>query len=265
MFKAHILLTIRWALRDRLLHAVLGINLVVLMLIPVFSLFSMRQVQELAITLCFSLLAIVLLVLVLLLGGFSLWREVDRRYTAAVLTLPASRASFVFGRFVGIILFLIGSTLLMSVVSVVVILAARSFYPSDILPQWNLLAIAALGMLGKFILLTAVAVLFSSVSTSFFLPFFGTISMYLVGSASQQAFEYISAPETADISPLVSSLAKVLYYLLPNLSVFDFKVQAIYGLALDPQLLVYAVVYLISYTAMCLLLAVFCFSRRQFP
>lgn len=264
MFFSHTLLTLRWALRDRLLHAVLGTNLVLLLLIPAFSLFSMRQVQELAITLCFSLLAMVLLVLVLLLGGFSLWREVDRRYTAAVLTLPASRASFVLGRFCGIVLFLVGSTVLISLVSAVVILAARGLYPSESILQWNLLGMAAAGMLGKFILLAAVAVLLSSVSTSFFLPFFGTMAIYLVGSASQQVYEYLSAPQTADIGPALTGLAKILYYLLPNFSVFDFKVQAIYGLPLDYRLLIFSAIYLLSYAGICLALAIVSFSRRQF-
>lgn len=265
MFISHTLLTLRWALRDRLLHAVLGTNLVLLLLIPAFSLFSMRQVQELAVTLCFSLLAMVLLVLVLLLGGFSLWREVDRRYTAAVLTLPASRASFVLGRFCGIVIFLVGSTILVSLVSAAVICASRGLYPSESALQWNLLGIAAAGMLGKFILLAAFAVLLSSVSTSFALPFFGTISIYLVGSASQQVFEFLSIPQTTDISPVLSSLTKTLYYLLPNFSVFDYKVQAIYGLPLDFRLLIFSALYLASYSGICLGLAIVTFSRRQFP
>jgi len=225
----------------------------------------MRQVQELAITLCFSLLALVLLVLVLLLGGFSLWREVERRYTASVLTLPQSRASFVLGRFFGVVLFLVAATLAICAVSAVVIIAARSLYPSDTLIQWNLLAIAAVGLLGKFILLAAIALLLSSVSTSFFLPFFGTISFYLAGSASQQVFEYLSAPQATNVSPFLTLIAKFLYYLLPNLSVFDFKIQAIYGLPVSTDLLFYAGFYLFSYTGICLVFAVFSFSRRQFP
>lgn len=264
MLKNHVVLTLKWTLRDHLLHAILGVNLLVLFLIPVFSLFSMRQVQELAITLCLSLLAVVLLALVLLLGGFSLWREVDRRYTASVLTLPASRASFVLGRFIGILLFLLGSTCLLSMVSAVVILSAQSLYPSDVPPHWGLLAAASAGILGKFIVLTSVAVLFSSVSTSFFLPFFGTLSIYLAGSASQQVYEYIIAPQTADVAPLVSWMAKLFYYLLPNLSVFDFKIQAIYGLPLDPQLLFHAFLYLVGYSGLCVILSIVSFSRRQF-
>ncbi|MGA2152083.1 MAG: ABC transporter permease, partial [Geobacteraceae bacterium] len=80
-------------LRDRLLQAVLGVAAVMLLLVPSLSTFSMRQVQELAITLSLSSISLVLLVLALLLGSSAVWRDIERRYTASILALPVSRAT----------------------------------------------------------------------------------------------------------------------------------------------------------------------------
>jgi membrane glycosyltransferase len=65
----------------------------------------------------------------------------------------------------------------------------------------------------KCILLVAFAVFFSALSTSFFLPVFGTIAIYLVGGASQQAYDYVQSAAGQTLAPLVRQLATGLYYL----------------------------------------------------
>ncbi len=122
-----------------------------------------------------------------------------------------------------------------------------------------------MGLWGKFVLLAAVAVLFSSVSTSFFLPFFGTLAAYLAGSASQQVYDYVTSSYGKLIAPSLVALIKGLYYLLPNFSAFDFKTQAIYGLPVDFVQAGVAGLYLVVYVGLCLWVAVWVFSRRQFP
>ena len=72
-------LTILWAVRDRVLHAVFGVGLLLLLLVPVFSDFSMRQVQEAAISLTLSASSLTLLVVAALLGSAAIFRDVDRR------------------------------------------------------------------------------------------------------------------------------------------------------------------------------------------
>ena len=265
MLLSHVLLTLRWALRDRLMIAVLAVALLLLLLVPAFSLFSMRQVQGLGITLGLSSISLVLLVLVLLLGASSIWRDVERHYTASVLTLPLSRTSYVLGKFFGLGLFLLLCTLVLGLVVALVIKLAALQYPSDLPIAWgNIVAAMAMDFC-KSILLLAVALLFSSLSTSFFLPFFATLSVYLVGSASQEAMEYLSRPDLEGISPLFQGLVKCLYYVIPNLSGFNLKIHAIYALDLPVQGLWLTLAYFVSYTAILLFVSVWIFNRRQLP
>lgn len=265
MFLSHVLLTLRWALRDRLMIAVLAVALLLLLLVPAFSLFSMRQVQELGVTLGLSSISLVLLVLVLLLGASSIWRDVERRYTASVLTLPLSRTSYVLGKFFGISLFLLACTMVLGVMVAVVIKLAAYQYPSDLPIMWGNIVAAIVGDYCKSILLLAVALLFSSLSTSFFLPFFATLSVYFVGSASQEVTEYLSRPDIDGISPLFQALVKGLYYLIPNLAGFNLKIQAIYALDLSLPGLMLTLGYFITYTSVLLFLTIWVFNRRQVP
>lgn len=265
MFSSHVLLTFRWAFRDRLMLAVLAVALLLLLLVPVFSLFSMRQVQELGITLGLSSISLVLLILVLLLGSSSIWRDVERRYTASVLTLPLSRTTYVLGKFFGIGLFLLVCTLVLGLVVALVIQLAAMQYPSDLSIHWWNIVAAIAGDFFKTILLLGVALLFSSLSTSFFLPFFATLVIYFAGSASHEVMEYLSQPDLVQIPPLLQALAKGLYYLVPNLSGFNLKIHAIYGLDIPLQGVWMTLAYFVSYTSVLLFLTVWIFNRRQLP
>ena len=79
-----------------------GIALAMILLVPAFSSFSMRQVQELSITLSLSSVSLILLVITLLLGASSIWRDIEKRYTTSILTLQISRAAFLLSKFFSI-------------------------------------------------------------------------------------------------------------------------------------------------------------------
>lgn len=259
------LLTLRWALRDRVFHAVLGVALFLFLLVPSFSLFSMRQVQELSITMSLSAQSVVLLVLATLLGSSSVWRDIERRYTASLLSLPVSRAAYVLGKFCGIALFIAACAAFLGVVAAAVVYISSVTHPSEMPVHWGSLAAAVAVDTLKYLLLAAFALLLSTLSTSFFLPFFVTLAVYFCGSASQEVYEYISGSFGKEIPPALLALMKGVYYVIPNFSVFDLKLQAIYGLPLSLSGIALSLLYFCVYTAILLFLAVWTFSRRELP
>jgi Cu-processing system permease protein len=254
--------TMKGLLRDRVLQGILVVALVFLV-IPSISTLSMRQVTELALTLCLSLFSFILLLLAVFLGGVSLWRDVERRYTHTVLTMPRSRACYLLERFAGISLFLLGTAVFLGLLTVLVVLLVSGQYPPDRPVSW-VTVVAALGFDAmKCLLLVAFAVLFSSVSTSFFLPIFCTIAIYLVGGSTQQVYDYVLSPAGQLLSPLTQNLAKVLYYILPNFSAFDLKVNAIYALPFDSSALTLTFGYGFLYITFVLIAAAAVYSRRE--
>jgi ABC-type transport system involved in multi-copper enzyme maturation permease subunit len=254
--------TMKGLLRDRVLQGILVAALVFLV-IPSISTLSMRQVTELSLTLCLSLASFILLLLAVFLGGVSLWRDVERRYTHSALTLPRSRTRYLLERFTGTSLFLLGISILLGLLTLTVVSLVAANYPPDRPVSW-LAVLAALGFdTLKCLLLVAFALFFSSVSTSFFLPVFGTIAIYLVGGATQQAYDYVLSPAGQTLSPLSQKLAEILYYILPNLSAFDLKVNAIYALPLDIQALALTCGYGLLYMAFVLIAAAAVYSRRE--
>ncbi|CAH2031293.1 ABC transporter permease subunit [Trichlorobacter ammonificans] len=257
------LTTLRGIFRDRVFQGIMALG-VLFLFIPSAASLSMRQVTELSITLSLSLLSFILLLLSVFLGATSLWKDMERRYTYSVLSLPISRSSYLLGRFFGLALFLALTSAVLGTVALLAVKLASGIYPSDRPVVWSLLVLAVLFATLKYILLVAVALLLSTVSTSFFLPIFGTICAFLSSGVSQQVYEYVHSPAAAQtVSPLLKPVVSAVYYLLPNLAGFDLKVNAIYGIMPTAAGLGLTLLYFIAYTAMLLGGAMLIFNRRE--
>ena len=257
-----IVLTLKGIFRDRVFQGIM-VTACAFLLIPAIASLSLRQITELSLTLSLSLISFILLLLAVFLGGTSLWKDIERRYTFSVLGLPLSRQKYLLGRFGGTSLFVLLTSAVLGVAAFVVVVYSNSLYPSERPIVWSTMALCIFFDALKYILLIAVAFLFSTVSTSFFLPIFGTIATFLTGGVTQQVYEYINSSAAKNLSPLVKQIATGLYYLLPNFSAFDLKVNTIYGLPVPADGLLLTVAYFVVYVGALLSISSAIFLRRE--
>jgi len=89
-------ITLKGIFRDRVFQGIMALG-VLFLFIPSAASLSMRQVTELSITLSLSLISFILLLLAVFLGATSIWKDMERRYTFSVLSLPLSRSSYLWG------------------------------------------------------------------------------------------------------------------------------------------------------------------------
>lgn len=261
-FFALVGVNLRAIFRDRILHAILGAMLVILLLVPSISSFSMRQVQELAISLALSGVSFFLLVMAILLGASSIWRDIEQRYTTSVLTLPVSRTTYILAKFAAISIFLFAAGCLLGLCSVPLVSLSAASYPSEQPILWSNFILALGGDIVKSMLVAAIALLLSTISTSFYLPFFGTVVIFMCGSASQEVYEYVTGEFGREMNPAAITSIKAVYYLLPNLSAFNYKVQAVYALPIPLLQISWSLVYGAVYIAIILGVAMYAFNRR---
>ena len=254
--------TFKGIIKDRTLQGV-GLLSLFFLLIPVISALSMRQVAELSITLSVSFISFLLLILAIFLGGTQLWKDIERRYTFSVLSLPISRERYLLGKFLAVVLFMVLVATFCLVATLVVVKVSATMYVPDRPVVWENIVLCVVFDVMKSIVLIAFAFLFSTVSTSMFLPIFSVIAIYFSGSASQQVFEYLTAGGGKQLPAMLRLAAQGLYYVIPNLSCFDLKTYAIYAVKPDPAGLLYASGYFIVYTAIILVCATMVFSRKE--
>jgi ABC-type transport system involved in multi-copper enzyme maturation permease subunit len=261
--KEIIRLTLKGIFRDRIFQGIMALALLFLG-IPSAASLSMRQVTELSITLSLSLISFILLLLSVFLGATSIWKDVERRYTFSVLSLPISRGGYIVGRFLGICLFLMLTSVSLGLVACCVIKFASMGYPPSRPVAWDIIVTSILFDAMKYIIVVAVALLVSSISTSFFLPIFGTIAIFLSGTITQQVYDFIHSPSgSKEINPLMQKIAMLVYYMLPNLSGFDLKVNAIYSIPISPKGMALSIGYFIVYCGILVTAATLLFARRE--
>ena len=256
-------ITLKGIFRDRIFQGIMALA-VLFLLIPFAASLSMRQTTELSITLSLSLISFIMLLLAVFLGATSIWKDIERRYSFSVLSLPLSRTTYLVGRFCGIALFMLITALFLGTIAMLVIKVSSTIYPPSRPLLWNAIIVTIVFEALKYILLVAVAMLLATVSTSFFLPIFGTVSAFLAGTITQQVYDYLQSPSAQKaVSATVKNAAQVLYYLLPNLSSFDLKVNSIYSIPLNLSGLLWTVLYFAVYTGSLLAIGAILFERRE--
>lgn len=254
--------TFKGIFRDRVFQGIM-VSTLLFLIIPSIASLSMRQITELSLTLSLSLISFILLLLSVFLGGTSLWKDIERRYTFSVLSLPLSRPSYLLGRFAGTAIFVVIATVILGIAAFGVVAYSSGMSLPDRPVVWSTMALCILFDALKYILLIAVAFLFSTVSSSFFLPVFGTIATFLAGGVTQQVYDYIHSPMSKDVAPFVKQVATGLYYILPNFGAFDLKVNAIYGLPVPVNGLILTLAYFFIYVGFLLSVSAIIFTRRE--
>jgi len=260
-----VVIAFKSGIRDRVLQAILGVGVLLLISIPVVAVFSMRQVLALAVSYSLSVVSLLGLLLTVFLAAGVLSRDLERRTIYTVCSLPLSRSVYLVGRFLGFALLLLFALAILSGLTAIAIFILDLAYPPDVPFSWWNFCLALWFQYWIFVIVGAFIIALSAFATSTFLPLALSVAVYFA-SFSTEAVKYYTESGLGRVqtAPIIRWLAHVAYWLLPNFSAFDLKAQAIYSLPLDQRALWLTQLYGVGYLAVLLVLATMIFSRREF-
>lgn len=178
--------------------------------------------------------------------------EVSRRTIYTILSKPVSRAEFLVGKFVGLVMTIWLQLVIMSAAFIVVSLGSGA--PID---MGHVSALALLGV--ELAIIVAVATLFSGFTTPMLASFF-TLGVYMLGHLSRDLLQIGERSEAAGLR----MMTKALYRVLPDLESFNLSVQAVHQLPIAATDVVWPVIYGVGYSVVLLFIAAFIFERRDF-
>ena len=256
------LFTLNSLIKDRVFIIILS-STILFLLVPVFSSFSLRQIQEVSITLSISLHSFILLMLSLFAGISTIWRDIERKFIYNILSYPLSRNEYIVGRFLGCLFLIIVVSVINIILSCIAIYISSCMYKSRLPLVWANILTAFGFVILKYILLMGFNFLFASFSTSFFVPFFLTIAVYIIGNCSQGIYEYIISSYGKNYPTSFKFLIKSIYYVLPNFSSFDFTVFAAYSLHIKLNDVLFTLAYFFLYFSIIFFITCIIFSKRD--
>lgn len=243
--------TVREAIRNRLLYAVLAVS--VLMIAGSVVISTLSYVEGTRIMQDLSLASIRLFAAgsAIFLGINLLHREVDRRTIYTILSKPISRSEFILGKYLGLV-----ATIWLLIGCMAVVFAGVSLLAGAPFHAGHVAALCLLG--AETVVIVAVATLFSSFTTPMLASLF-TAGIWVVGHLTQNL--YLLAQQSSDGQ--VGGLATFIYRALPDLELFNLSVEAVHGLPIPAGDIWWPVAYAVLYAALLLLAASALFSRRD--
>lgn len=243
--------TFREAVRDRVLYSILFFAIGVLALSLAIDDITIgdqakvvRSVGQGAVDVFGSIIA-------MFLGVSVIHKELERKTVYTVLSRPLRRSTFVLGKYAGLLM-----TVAVEVLILVVVYSLFMWTRGE-LPGPTLLV--SMGMLlVELALLIAWATLFSAYSAPTTAAAF-TLAVFVIGHLADDIWLYGSQSE----SPTVQTVARTLYWALPNFEIFSIRQAAVHLDAVPWERVWSGILYGFGYTTTVLAAAVAVFQRKD--
>lgn len=244
--------TWREAIRDRVYLALLFFAGVILLSSQVLSPLALGEGGRVTRDFGLSALTVFGVLVTILVGTGMVHKEIERKTIMTLLSKPIGRGEFVVGKFLGLLL-----TLLLIAAGMLALLLGVLALRGDGFDR--AVCLAALLSLGELVLMTAVAIFFSTCASPALSGLF-TFATWIVGHFSTDLKEMAEAGAAGGLG----GVARLVYYVLPNLELFNARAEAAHGVAPAAGQFLLAWGYLLAYAGALLAAAVLIFRRREF-
>lgn len=191
-------------------------------------------------------------ILTILNGVTLLNKEIKHKTIYNILSKPVWRWQFICGKFLGLIFC---STALILIISLGIFFMIY-FLENEIYLKFF---IATLFSIMEICIVSAIVILFSTFSTSSFLPGFLAFSLYLVGHSLDYLL-IIIAESNLGIS---NKFLTFIFWVLPDLSLFNVSKNLIYNIEISGKQIAQSALYAVCYSLILLMISCFIFKRKE--
>jgi ABC-type transport system involved in multi-copper enzyme maturation permease subunit len=253
--------TYRETVRDKILYNLILFALVMILCSILLGKLTLGNEDKVILDLGLSAISIFGMLIAIFIGIGLVYKELEKRTVYALLAKPVRRHELILGKYLGLLF-----TLLVNVAVMTVGLELALLYTGRIGLSGHLRVLPAVFLVFlSLALTTALALLFSTFSTPALSALF-TFFLWIIGHFGKDLQSFGALTKSA----VVRGLCTALYYILPNLSNFNFidsrSVIRTTGIArtIDPLAVGDATFYALLYCAAMLALSIAIFLRRDF-
>jgi ABC-type transport system involved in multi-copper enzyme maturation permease subunit len=245
--------TFREAVRDRVLYNLLAFAVLMCGAAILVGQISFGIERLVVINLGLAAVSLFGTVIAIFIGIGLVSKEIDKRTLYTVLSRPVRRWEFIVGKFFGLSGTLIVNTFFMAIgVFAALLYVSRHFQKTDV---WVLVALYFIIL--QFVIMTALALLFSSYSSPLMSAVFA-FAVFVIGSFAEDLRGFAAMTQG-----FTRWLATGAAYLLPNFSALNVISQVAHEQPVSAQLIFYNTAYALVYAAMAICGAVLVFEHRN--
>jgi len=255
----------RESVRDRVPYSI--VVFAVLMIAASYLISQLTAGQDMKIIKDLGLAALSMfgLLIAVFIGVGLVTKEVEKRSVYGLLTNPLSRAQFLLGKYAGLVMTLALNLAVMTAALYAVLLYSTMTSPAGLRMSWDApgvdprMLIAVALIFGELMLVTALALFFSTFSSPLWATLL-TLGLWVAGHFNSDLRNFGTVVDSAP----VIWLARIIYYVIPNLAPFDVKAEVVHGIHVGMRHVAYTLAYAALYISILLTGSVTIFGRRDF-
>ena len=245
--------TFREAVRDRVLYNLIAFALLLSGAAILVGQISIDIERLVVVDLGLTAVSLFGIVIAIFIGIGLVSKEIEKRTLYTVLSRPVRRWEFIVGKFFGLAGTLVVNTFFMAIgVFAALLYVAHKFSASD-----AFILVALYFIILEFLIVCAVALLFSSFSSPLLSAVFA-FSLFVIGSFAEDLRGF-----AAMAHGLTRWIATAAAYLVPNFSALNVISAVAHEQHVSAQLILQNTFYALFYTAMALCGAILIFERRN--
>jgi ABC-type transport system involved in multi-copper enzyme maturation permease subunit len=245
--------TFREAVRDRVLYNLIAFALLLSGAAIFVGQISIEIEKLVVVNLGLTAVSLFGVVIAIFIGIGLVSKEIDKRTLYTVLSRPVRRWEFIVGKFFGLSGTLVVNTFCMAIgVFAALLYVSHKFMPAD-----ALIFVALYFIVLQFLIICAVALLFSSFSSPLLSAVF-SFSLFVIGSFAEDLRGFAGMAHG-----ITRWLATAAAYLVPNFSAFNVISSVAHEHPIAGQLVLHNTLYALFYAAAALSGAVLIFEHRN--
>lgn len=212
-----------------------------------------------------SAVALTGLLLVFFLGMKILADDLERNRIYMLLSRPVAGWQYIVGKFLGLATILLLSTVILGSAAAVSMLYVLWQYPEFVPPDfsWVTYGMALSCQWLALLVMLAVSFFCFCFASQPFVALLLAVTTYLAGQNMELLRQVVTESAHAGILTGKDTLVVALSWIFPNLSLFDKKHIAAYGLTFSCQEFGLLILYCLSYSALLLFVSTMFFNRRE--
>lgn len=229
--------------------------------------FSLRQPLVVAMDVGLSGIRLLTLLLVLFWMQEVFAKDIDKRTLLVALSYPASRASYLFGRYLGVITMVAAAIILFGVLLVLLNrFSVWGYADSSVIYLDARYGLILLGIFLDAAVVAAFAMWLMTLAETPFLAMGLGFFFALAGRSLGPVLEYLLRPQGADAETIGTFLPwlQVFQWVLPDLSRLDWRGGVLYDVWPDFAVMAYAALMAAAYSMALMGLAWWRFANREF-
>ncbi|MBI5756115.1 MAG: ABC transporter permease subunit [Nitrospirae bacterium] len=252
--------TFREAIRDKILYNLLFFALLMIAASLLLATLTVGEQSKIIIDIGLASINVFGALIAIFLGIGLIIKEIEKKTIYNILAKPVPRYQFLIGKYIGLLITILVNIVIMGAGLYIILILNELRWGHSIFDVnfdiWKAIYLIFIELM----VITAIALMFSTFSSSSTLSAIFTIAAYIIGHLTEEL--KLIGDKVQD--SLLKGPITFFYYFLPNLDNFNIKGRVVHRLDVPSSYIALVTVYGLFYVAVILLLSGVIFQRRDF-